>query len=143
MAWATPEQVTAMTGETVEMQDVALASAMIDTVAGTSEDMPEESISARDRGHLRKATIWQAVWIKGKPGLLTHRESHKATSADSVMVTRESRTDIYLAPLADRELRNLSWYSNRSVYQPSARTLPDRINFLSERSDSLHRWDPV
>jgi hypothetical protein len=144
MPWATVEQVTAMTGQTVDPVDVALASAMIDTIAGTSEDMPEDSISARDRGHLRKATIWQAIWIKGKPGLLTHRESHKSTSADSVMVTRESRSDVYLAPLADRELRNLSWYSTRSQYQPPPpRQLPPGLDFLNERSDDTHRWDPV
>lgn len=133
-----------MTGEAVSMVDVALASAMIDTFAGVTEDMPEDSITARDRGHLRKATIWQAVWVKGKPGLLTQRESHTATSADSVSVQRESRSDVSLAPLADRELRNLSWYSTRTQYQPPApRGLPANLNFLNERSDDTHDWDQL
>lgn len=144
MPWATVEQVAAMTGEVVTDTDVTLASAMIDTIAGTSEEMPEDAITPRDRGHLRKATIWQAVWVKGKPGLLTHRESHKSTSADGVAVTRESRTDVYLAPLADRELRNLSWYSTRTQWQPPApRALPANINFLNEESDNYHAWRPV
>lgn len=144
MPWATLEQVTAMTGVTVTETDVALASAMVDTVAGVSEEMPEASIAPRDRVFLRKATIWQAVWLTGKPGLLTHRESHKSTSADSVSVNRESRTDVYLAPLADRELRNLSWFSTHTQYQPPARRrLPAHLNFLSEESDDYHGWDPL
>jgi len=144
MTWATAEQVTAMTGQAVEPVTLALASAMIDTYAGVTEDLPEDAITARDRGHLRKATIWQAAWIPGKPGILTHRESHTSTSADSVTVTRTSDADIMLAPLAARELRNLSWLATRTEFQPPARKrLPPHLNFLNEESDGTHGWNPV
>ena len=141
MAWATPEEVLAMTGETVTEQHVTLASAMIDTYAGVSEDLPENALSPRDRRALQRATIWQAVWVRDKPGLLTAREGHTATSADSVMVQRESHADIMLAPLAQRELRNLSWYSTRTLRGSRLpRPLPSNINFLSEESDDTHPW---
>lgn len=145
MPWATIEQVTAMTGVTVDAVTLTQASAMIDTYAGVTEEMPEDSITARDRGHLRKATIWQSAWLSGKPGILTQRETARSTSADSVTITRRADVDVMLAPLAARELRNLSWYSTRSVIVPSIgqRRLPPGINFLNEESDNYHPWRPV
>lgn len=143
MTWATAEQVTAMTGVTVDTATLATASAMIDTYAGVSEEMPEEAITPRDRMFLRKATIWQATWVSGKPGILTQRESARSTSADSVTITRNGPSDIMLAPLAARELRNLSWYGTRSKFVPSVKRPPAHLDFLNERSDPYHPWSPV
>lgn len=113
MSWATIEQVTDQTGVTVDQPALNVASAIIDTYAGVSEDMPEESISARDRGILRKATAWQAAWQGNQPGHVTHRGVDYAPSADGVSSQRRSQAEQDLAPLALRELRNLSWNSSR------------------------------
>lgn len=140
MPWATVDQVQAMTGETVSAQDLAVASAMIDTKAGVSEDLPAEALSARDRATLRKATIWQAPWVKANPGLLTDREASSSTSAAGTSDRRESVTAIMYAPLAILELRNLSWAGTRTEYVPPVRPAPPSAAFLNEASDAYGTW---
>lgn len=135
MPWATPEQVSARTGVTVSAETVALASAMIDTFTGADEDMPEDSISAVDRKHLRNATAWQAVWVAGKPGLITERELVTTVSSDTQSLTRESQMDAMCAPLAKREIASLSWMGTGTV---RVRPVSDGVlsrNFLNEKSD--------
>lgn len=144
MSWATAAEVLAMTGETVAEEKVALASAMVDTYTGADEDLPEDAISPKDRRHLKKATIWQAIWIPNKPGLLTHRENSPSTTADSVVVTRAAPVDGMLAPMAIREIKSLSWVGTRTILVPPApRGLPPGINFLSERADRFGSWNPL
>lgn len=138
MPWTTPEQVLALTGETVTAAQCAIASAMIDTKAGTSEDMPAESITARDRTTLGKAAAWQAAWVSTKVGLLTQRESTRQTSSAGVSDRRDSDSAILYAPMALLELRNLSWVGTRS--EPLRPTLPAPLNFLSEASDAYGTW---
>lgn len=140
MPWATVQQVLDVTGEDVSTADLAVASAMIDTKAGTSEDLPADALSARDRGILRKATIWQAPWIKANPGLLTDREAATQTSAAGTSDRRESITAIMYAPLAILELRNLSWAGTRTEYVPPTRPLPPNASFLNEASDGYGQW---
>ena len=143
MPWATVADVLAMTGETVSVADVALASAMIDTKAGTSDDLPDEALGARDRATLKKATCWQAPWIKANPGLLTDREASTQTSSAGTSDRRESVTAVMYAPMAMLELRNLSWAGTRTEYVPPNRPLPPVANFLNEQSDDYGTWKPI
>lgn len=143
MPWTTTDQVLNMTGKTVDEVAVRVASSMIDTKAGVSEDLPEDAISPRDRAVLGRAAAWQAVWIASKleTGLLDQRESTRQTSAAGVSDRRDTDAAILYAPLALLELRNLSWAGTRSVDRlPS---LPPRFAFLDERSDVYGEWKPV
>lgn len=135
MTWATIEQVEAITGVTVTGGTLAVASAMIDTFTGADEDLPEDSISAIDRKRLRKATAWQAAWIPGKPGLLTERELVTSVSSDGQSIQRESQLDAMCAPMAKREIANLSWVGTSTVSIPRLSELRESRNFLNERSD--------
>ncbi len=135
MTWATTEQVENQTGKTVSEETLALASAMIDTFTGADEEMPEDAISAIDRKHLRKATAWQAVWIAGKPGLVTERELASSLSSDTQAINRESAMDAMCAPLAKREIMSLSWVGTRTAIVRPIEVPGDRRNFLNERSD--------
>lgn len=141
MAWSTTDQALTWTGKTLTEEDLAVASGIIDIHAGITEDAPEDSISARDRRWLAQATAYQAAWMAPKPGLLDHRESHTSTSADGVSVQREAPSDIYLAPLAARVLKNLSWIGGRSVRHTVE---PARLkgSFLNEAGDELNNWTP-
>lgn len=135
MAWATVEQVENQTGVTVSAETIALASSMIDTFTGADEELPEDAISAVDRRHLRKATGWQAVWIAGKPGLITERELVTQVTSDGQSMSRESQMDAMCAPFAKREIASLSWMGTGTVrIRPVADGLLSR-NFLNERSD--------
>lgn len=144
MTWATIEQVQQVTGETVSTQDLAIASAMIDTKAGVSEEMPEDAITTRDREILRKATCWQAPWVKANPGLLTDREASTGSAAASGSADRrESIAAVMYAPMTLLELRNLSWAGTRTEYVPPLRRKPPHVDFLSEESDDFGTWRPV
>jgi hypothetical protein len=143
MPWTTVQQVTDLTGKTVDDVAVRVASAMIDTKAGTSEDMPQDSITARDRKTLARAAAWQAAWIAPKlnAGLLDQRESARGTTAAGVTDRREADVQIMYAPMALLELRNLSWFGTR--HEDRRPTLPAPINFLNEASDACGTWTPL
>lgn len=143
MAWATVAEVLAMTGETVTAQDVAIASAMIDTKAGTSDDLPEDAISAKDRAHLKKAAIWQSVFVASKPGLLTDLEAVTQSSAAGASQSRKSISAVMYAPLALLELENLSWNGTRTVVIPPRQAQFARESFLNEQSDGCGTWRPL
>ncbi len=137
MVWTDPAAVLALTGETVTEQTCAIASAMIETVADFYSDEPETASTARDRRYAGRAAAWQAPWVRDHPGLLTERENATSVSADSTNVQRESAMDGMLAPMAKRELMNLSWVRTHTVRlrDDRVRRLPDRLDFLNERSD--------
>lgn len=141
MSWCTEAQALTWTGKTLTAGDLALASGIIDIYGGVTEDQPDTSITARDARWLAQATAYQAAWMDGKPGLLDQRESHTSTTADGVSVQRSSDSDVMLAPLAARCLRNLSWVGNRST-----QTLPglDRPkgSFTNEAGDEHNSWTP-
>lgn len=142
MAWATVEEVATQTGVDVTPETVALASAMIDTFTGADEELPTDAISNMDRRYLRRATAWQAVWVAGKPGLISERESITNSSSDGQSIQRADRADVVLAPLARREVMNLSWVGTRSVFVPRWPER-DRRNFLNEASDTTGEWRPL
>lgn len=139
MAWTTPSKVLDLTGETVTEANCAVASAMIDTIAGTREDVEADYYSPNDRRVLERAAGWQAPWVRDHPGLLTERENATDVSADSTRVSRESRMDAMLAPMAYRELENLSWVRTHTVHTQAGagRAIPNAMDFLNERSDPL------
>ncbi len=135
MAWATEADVENQTGVTVTPETIAIASAMIDTFTGADEELPEDAISGRDKRFLKKATAWQAVWIAGKPGLLSQRESSTSVTSDTQAITRESYIDALCGPMARREIANLSWVGTRTtIVRPVEERFASR-NFLNERSD--------
>jgi len=144
--WTTPADVLAITGATVTDEVCALASSIIDTYAGTDYDlMPVDSISARDRRVLAKAAAWQAAWIPGQPGYLSHRGAAQSANVDGTSRTKRSQAEEDLAPLALRELKNLSWVGTRVVDLRPGRLAPKgaMVFWLSEEYDAYHPWSPV
>ena len=138
MPWATIQQVQDQTGKAVSAEHLALASSIIDTYAGTDPEMPPTSLTARDRATLRKATAWQAVWVGSQPGYLDHRGVDYSPTADGTSAQRKSQADQDLAPLAQRELKNLSWVGTRVMDLRGGRSVPKgalMIDFLNESSD--------
>lgn len=141
MAWVTPEKALVYTGQEMELGELALASFVITPYVGRTEDEPVEAITPRDRTWIGMAAAFQALWMRGKPGLLEYRESHTSSSADGVSTQRAAESQIMLAPMASRCLRNLSWIGNTTTHQ-----LPQVLqkgSFLSEEADARHSWAPL
>ena len=133
MSWATAEDVENITGKQISEDDIRVASSIIDTFSGAHEDLPEDAITAEDRRHLKRATAWQAVWMK--PGLIEERENASSVTSDSQNIQREDRADAMLAPLARREIVSLSWVGTRTVIVPPLAYTQRNRNFLNESSD--------
>lgn len=141
MSWSTPAQALSWTGEELDQVDLDRAAGVVELYAGVVQEQPEASISAVDRRWLAQAEAYQAVWMRGKPGYLTQRESHTSTSADGVSVQRAADSQNMLAPLAARTLKNLSWLGTRTVSHGG----PPRAkgSFLSEEADAANSWTPL
>lgn len=140
-SWATVGQGLAFTGKTMTTEHLTLASSVITLYAGVTPDMPDDSITTRDRYWLAMATSFQAAWMPNRPGYLEHRETHTSQSADGVSIQREAPSDAMLAPLAARTLKNLSWIGTRSTYVGPAQPGP-KGSFMSEAADQYHAWTP-
>jgi hypothetical protein len=140
-SWSTPAQALSWTGEELDQVELDRAGAIVELYAGVTLDQPADSISAVDRRWLAQTEAYQAVWMRGKPGFLTQRESHTDTSADGVRVGRASDSQIMLAPLAARCLKNLSWLGTRTVNH--AGPVRPKGSFLAEEADAAHSWTPL
>lgn len=141
MSWSTPTRALNWTGETVTQPELDRAAGVIELYAGVVLEQPEASISPVDRRWLAQAEAYQAVWMRGKPGYLTQRESHTSTSADGVSVQRQADSQAMLAPLAARTLKNLSWLGTRSVNHGGP--VRPKGSFLSEEADQFNTWTPL
>jgi hypothetical protein len=144
MAWASTAEVEAETGVTVDNADLAVAQSVIDIYSGRTEDA-EGGLSQRDLTWLMKAVCWQAAWVSRQSGF-AFRQSSVSTSQDGLSVTRRSDSDILLAPLAARALKNLSWKCSRTMrIQPVGvpRGGVTSIDYSLESSDDLQQWGPM
>lgn len=141
--WVTEADALTYTGVVLTAEDLGPASGMITVYSGALDTQPADSITARDRLWLGMATAYQAAWMKGKPGVLSQRESHIQASADGVSTTRESDSQVMLAPMASRCLRNLSWIGNVTRRADPIMDARLKGSFISERGDEGHGWGPV
>lgn len=136
-SWANVAQVLGYTGQEMSPGDIQLASGIITLYADADPELADK-YRAKDLANLAAATAYQTVWMKPKLAtLLQDRESHTSTSGDGVQVTRETGSDIMLAPLAARALRNLSWIGGRTNLPGPAAA---QANFLNERDDHVGVW---
>jgi hypothetical protein len=139
-SWATVGQALGFTNLVVTETELLMASSVITLYAGVTTDQEENTILPRDRYWLAMATSYQAVWMRSKPGLLEFRESHTDMSADGVRTAREAPSDVMLAPLAARTLRNLSWITGRDVSYQDMRTRRRMAGSLNEADDVYDAW---
>jgi hypothetical protein len=140
--WCTISQAVQITGAVIEGDDLLKAQGIIDlctnrTVAASGGMLP------RDITWLARATAYQAAWMPSQPDILT-RSSIKGVSQDGVNATGQDGSWIYLAPLARRALKNVSWLRSRSLRLQTQFVDGDRsygINPLAD--DSIMAWGPM
>jgi hypothetical protein len=145
-AWATTTEVADMTGVTVDATDLAQAQAVIEIYANRTYDATD-GFTARDLAWLTRAVCWQAAWQSQQYGYAS-RQSASQVSQDGLSVQRDAGSDVTLAPLAARALKNLSWKGARTLRTPRVE-LPRGLsvagaNFLDEAFDeSSSGWEPL
>ncbi len=119
-AWATIEQVSAITG--VPESDISdglifQAQCIIDMVTGRTIQMYElllRNLHKRDLYFLQLALAYQVVWMMAQPDLyqrfdLTSTNDERGVNSNFVAGATT------LAPLAKRAIRRLSWKGTRSL----------------------------
>src|SRR5438105_4735735 len=106
MAWATEDEVLAVTGVTVTGEQLTAAHGLIDLFSGIGP--ATEGLAARDLRLLRQAVAYQTVWMAAQVDPLT-RTSVTSLEQDGVKVAPGEPADLLLAPLAKLALQQLSW----------------------------------
>jgi hypothetical protein len=138
-AWAQQSDVLSITGAAVDEDTVLMAQAAIETA--TQREYQIGRIKPRDLRWLRKAVAYQAAWIPDNIDLFT-RAHHTLLQQDGLVHQQDNRADTYLAPLAQRAIRNLSWKRSRSIRVRTPFTDGDvTVNPLTD--DSILRWEPL
>lgn len=118
MTWATVSEVDDLTGVTVTTDQLAYAQAIIEIHVSRTEDVPADTITARDLKWLKRAVAYEAAWIPANPDLFSRIE-HVTLLQDGVEVRDLPPDALTLAPLARRAIRRLSWMKTRSIHTRS------------------------
>jgi len=138
MSWATIQQVTNLTGKTVNATQLAQASATIELHTGAIEAVERVYLSVRDAYWLRLAVCYQAAWQTPTPDFFERMDVTSASQdGQSASYTADSLT---LAPLARRAIRRLSWKGTRTL-MPAGSMRPEAYNPLV--SDENQAWRPL
>jgi hypothetical protein len=121
MAWATPEQVKAITGDDVTVEQIAQGEMQISIKTGL---IPEQvpTLAGRDAYWLRLATAYQTVWAAEHPDLYS-RLDVTSTGQDGQSASFDPN-GLVLAPLAKHTLRRLSFRGTRSTTAAPAGASP-------------------
>lgn len=110
--WATPEDVQNITRKQVTEDNIAVAQEIVALYAGVDPELdlnPDLSIiSSANRSKLIRAVAWESVWAAAHPDLLETMDV-QGVSQDGLSATYASEAAHFLAPLAARCIRRLSW----------------------------------
>lgn len=109
--FATISDVQSIVGMSVDNAGLLRAQAIIETAAGR----PEEMITGvTDLLWLKKATAYQCAYMEDDPtSVFEQPNMESVTQGETKMVMGDK--DVWLSPLAQRAIGNLSWKKSRSI----------------------------
>ncbi|MFI2208689.1 hypothetical protein [Streptomyces sp. NPDC020141] len=109
--FATVSEVQSITGVSVDNATLLKAQGIIETAAGRNEEL---ITGVSDLLWLKKATAYQCAYMEDDPTSVFEQPNlESATQGDNKMVFGDK--DVWLAPLAQRAIGNLSWKKSRSI----------------------------
>jgi hypothetical protein len=142
-AWATLDDVVDITGRTTTAESLALARSMIATFTGTTETASDNGlISTTNLNRVKKAVCFQAVWLDSHPDVLDAMDV-QGVSQDGLSAQYASANAHLLAPMAQREIRRLSWMRAPLRARRSTRYASYRGNRDSAVADDQYEWTPM
>lgn len=149
--WATLSDVRSVTSQTVDDDSLYLAQDVIEIHCGRTYagSVANASIKLKDLTWLKKAVCYQAAWQVNQPGYL-NRHSIKEVNQDGAQIIYAGSSEpnnpalIMLAPLANRALKNLSWFGNRAIKFKSPNYEGDHPSYGDYKRDDDHGgWEPM
>lgn len=113
--YCTTRDVERITGYTVTNEQIIKAQAIVETFTGRGESDVD---AVRDIGILRRATAFQAAYMKDNTDMIYEQISAAVIGQNDSITTFKSGDEVspWLAPLAVLALKHLSWKKSRSVH---------------------------
>lgn len=111
-AWATASDVVEITQVEVDDPTIMAAQNIVESVC--HRRYKQVLMRKSDLEWLRKAVSYQAAWMSFQPDLF-FRSGTSNTAGDGQSQTLNTKADTYLAPLAGRAIKNLTWMKSRGL----------------------------
>jgi hypothetical protein len=143
-AWATAEDVADLTSKSATEAKVLEANTVIELLAGRLYSVWADRVSTRDLEWMKRAVVYQALWMPGQPDYYTRLDFASLTEGGRSITPREEA--LLLAPMAKAALNQVSWRRTRSLRVRSH--FQDRRSGLSsnptaESNDRHEVWSPM
>lgn len=140
-AWATPQQVTEITGTTVTDAQLSQAQSSIEVLCNRIyPDTPR--IRPRDLYWLGRAVAYQAAWEQGQYDLNTRMDANQVQQ-DGIVANLDARA-MTLSPRAKGALQRCSWMRSRTIHVRSPlEGAGYYANALADASDDQQAWTPL
>jgi len=144
MPWATPTDVDAVVGLTVDLAAISRATSTLETITGLIEAVDRPDITDRDRHFLKLMTCYQVGFMADNPDLFSRADVTSA-SQDGESASYRNVDSHLFAPLARKAYRRLSWRSLRLLSPAGgAGVMPaGRRDVNSESFDDSLPWSPL
>lgn len=140
--WATVEDVDTLTGYTVTERHRRIAVGVIESNVGLFESVPRPDISDRDREWLKRAVCYEAAFVADNPDLFSRLDVTSA-SQDGESANFRNPDAHFLAPLARKAIRRLSWRGLRPLAPGGGAYGVNRRDVNSEAFDDALPWRPL
>jgi hypothetical protein len=142
MAWASEDDVVAITGREAAPESLALAQTVVELFSGTTVLASDEGlISSRNLRLLQQAVAFQAVWLDSHPDVLDALDV-QGVSQDGLNAQYATANAHLLAPFAARCIARLSW--RRDIRIGRGRGVArDRGSRDSAAGDDQYAWTPM
>lgn len=144
--WVTPEDVQNITRQDVTEANIAVAQEIVAMEAGVDPEFdldPDTTpVSSGNRSKLVRAVAFQAVWVAAHPDVLETMDV-TGVSQDGLSATYSAQNAHFLAPLAARYIRRLSWRLAPLRPRRGRGALLDRGNRDSVERDDQFEWSPM
>lgn len=111
--WATPDEASAITGQTITQAQLDVAYHVVEMYAGAVIDS-RANLTNRDLRLLKKAEAYQAAWMAAQIDL-TGRSDATLVSQDGLQYSKGDQDMHILGPLAKKALTKLSWMRTRTI----------------------------
>ena len=112
--FATIADVLEIAGVTVDDPTIIKAQAIIEVVAGRPEEVIPESATT-DLVWLKKAVAWQCAYMDEDPTSVYEQQNLESVTQDGGFKMVFGDKLVYLSPLAEKAIGNLSWRRSRLV----------------------------
>lgn len=146
MPLVTPEDVGTLLAEAVSAGDILRAEIIVGIEAGVEIDdidPDDTAISSRNLRNLAKAVALQAVFVRDHPDIFSVMDV-QGVSQDGLSAQYASQSAMYLAPLAARLIRRLSWkLAPLRVGRRRSAGFIDVGNRDDAVRDDDRTWDPI